>query len=140
MTKATAAARVRSSPARLLGIEAASPAALIRAIGKGLPHASLGRLAAASGIDAGLLAPVAGVPPKSRARLDPAASERLARLATVIDRALRLFDGDTAAAANWLLTPRRVLDNSAPLAYCRTELGAREVENLIGRLEHGVFS
>jgi uncharacterized protein (DUF2384 family) len=32
------------------------------------------------------------------------------------------------------------LGDVAPLEMAATETGAREVENLIGRLEHGVFS
>jgi putative toxin-antitoxin system antitoxin component (TIGR02293 family) len=51
-----------------------------------------------------------------------------------------LFEGDVAAAVNWLNTPRKLLGDRSPLAYARTETGAREVENLIGRLEHGIFS
>jgi uncharacterized protein (DUF2384 family) len=39
-----------------------------------------------------------------------------------------------------LIAPRKAFGNQSPLDYSRTELGAREVENLIGRLEHGVFS
>jgi len=52
---------------------------------------------------------------------------------------LNCFEGDTAGAVKWLTTPRRALENLSPLAYCRTGHGAREVENLIGRLEEGVF-
>jgi hypothetical protein len=32
------------------------------------------------------------------------------------------------------------LGGAVPLAVARTELGALEVERLIGRLEHGVFT
>jgi uncharacterized protein (DUF2384 family) len=38
-----------------------------------------------------------------------------------------------------LRSPRRIFAGSTPLAYSATELGAREVETLIGQLEHGVF-
>jgi putative toxin-antitoxin system antitoxin component (TIGR02293 family) len=47
---------------------------------------------------------------------------------------------DVAGAISWLAAPKKALGHETPLAYSRTELGAREVENLIGRLEHGVFS
>jgi len=36
--------------------------------------------------------------------------------------------------------PNRALGNLSPLEMAATETGAREVENLMGRLEHGVFS
>ena len=32
------------------------------------------------------------------------------------------------------------LGDVSPLEYAKTEVGAREVENLLGRIEHGVFS
>ena len=37
-------------------------------------------------------------------------------------------------------TPKRALGNITPLRCCDTDVGAREVEALLGRIEHGVFS
>jgi len=45
-----------------------------------------------------------------------------------------------AAAVNWLTSPKKALNRQTPLLYARTELGAREVEDLIGRLDQGIFS
>jgi putative toxin-antitoxin system antitoxin component (TIGR02293 family) len=59
---------------------------------------------------------------------------RLFRLAT------ELYDGDEEAARAWLSKPARALDGETPLEHAETEAGAREVENLIGRLEHGVYT
>src|SRR6266851_5722473 len=56
------------------------------------------------------------------------------------EQAVDLFEGDEVGAHRWLTTAKKALENQTPLAYSRTELGAREVENLIGRLEHGVFA
>jgi uncharacterized protein (DUF2384 family) len=39
-----------------------------------------------------------------------------------------------------MTTPCEELDDTSPLDFSRTEIGAREVEDLIGRLEHGVFT
>ena len=39
-----------------------------------------------------------------------------------------------------LSKPVKALGMKTPLQYAATESGAREVENLLGRLEHGVFS
>jgi putative toxin-antitoxin system antitoxin component (TIGR02293 family) len=55
------------------------------------------------------------------------------------DKAVGLFEGDVAAARAWLETPSKALGSETPLAAVETEIGAREVEDLIGRLEHGVF-
>ena len=51
-----------------------------------------------------------------------------------------LFEGDQGAARRWLRKPQRALGDNTPLAMSRTEVGAAEVENLIGRLEYGVFT
>ncbi len=73
-------------------------------------------------------------------RLAKEESERLLRLSSIFEKAVELFEGDVSGAVNWLTTPKRALEGQTPLQYARTEVGAREVENLIGRLEHGVFS
>ena len=59
---------------------------------------------------------------------------------TIVDKATELFDGDLNAVTRWLNTPNKALKNQTPLVYSGTESGAREIENLIGRIEHGVFS
>lgn len=73
-------------------------------------------------------------------RLGRDESERLLRLARVVASSIRLFEGDVDAAITWLKTPQKALSYNTPLSYARFEIGAREVEDLIGRLEHGVFS
>jgi len=69
-----------------------------------------------------------------------AESERLLRLAGVLEKAAALFEGDAAAARHWLQTPNHALGNVAPLTFAQTEIGARAVEDLIDRLEYGVPS
>jgi uncharacterized protein (DUF2384 family) len=39
-----------------------------------------------------------------------------------------------------LRSPQIGLGGAVPLAYAETELGAREVEDLLGRIEYGVYS
>ena len=58
----------------------------------------------------------------------------------VFGRALKLFEGDSRAAERWLSSPKRALGGAVSSELAETEAGAREVEALIGRLEHGVFS
>ena len=58
----------------------------------------------------------------------------------VLGKALELFEGDSRAAERWLSSPKAGLGGAAPSEFAKTEAGAREVEALIGRLEHGVFS
>jgi putative toxin-antitoxin system antitoxin component (TIGR02293 family) len=77
---------------------------------------------------------------RATGRLAPDESERLFRISTVFEKAVALFEGDVPAAINWLTTPKRAIGHQTPWDYSRFEPGAREVENLIGRLEHGVFT
>ncbi len=67
-------------------------------------------------------------------------SGRLLRFARIFTHAVDLFEGDKQAAQTWLSSDNRALKGESPLEASRTEEGAREVENLIVRLEHGVFS
>jgi putative toxin-antitoxin system antitoxin component (TIGR02293 family) len=119
---------------------------LIQQVEQGFSFATLRTLEARSGIAASELASVVGIPERTLARRRAAGkltgdeSDRLLRVSMVFDKAVDLFEGDVAAAATWLLTGRKALGNRTPLAYSRTEAGAREVENLIGRLEHGIFA
>ncbi len=76
---------------------------------------------------------------KASGRLAPEESERLLRISRIFELSVGLFDGGVTDAVAWLCTPRRALAGSTPLAYSATELGARDVETLIGQLEHGVF-
>jgi putative toxin-antitoxin system antitoxin component (TIGR02293 family) len=77
---------------------------------------------------------------KKSGRLSPNESERLLRVARILERAIALYDGDEDGAREWLETPILSLANQRPLDLTRTEPGAREVEDLIGRIEHGVVS
>ena len=135
-----------AGPGHSLGLTASSTADLIHAIERGLPFRSLAQLAENTGIDVDTLATAAGIPARVLAkrkaihRFDAPESERLVRIGLVAERAQRMFEGDAAEAGRWLVTPREAFEGRTPLDYCCTGLGAREVEDLIGRLENGVFS
>lgn len=72
-------------------------------------------------------------------RLQTDESERLFRIAALYDRAIEVL-GDPERARAWFKEPKKALGMKTPLQYADTEPGAREVENLLGRLEYGVFS
>jgi putative toxin-antitoxin system antitoxin component (TIGR02293 family) len=136
----------KSSPGRTLGLKEMTLPSLIRLIDRGLPWSTVPAFARVSGFSQQELAEFIGVPARTFARrrisgtLDPGDSERLLRLAELFDAALSLFGGDHDGARQRLTSPVRGLNNARPIDYARTELGAREVRNLIGRLEDGVFS
>ncbi len=112
----------------------------------GLPYTSVTRFHSASGLPVAHIADLVQVPRrtlmrrKAAGRLQPLESERLLRMAMLFDRALELFEGDADAARRWLATPIKALAGETPWDFARTEIGAREVEDVIGRLEHGVFA
>src|SRR5271157_2824696 len=128
-----------------LGLGANETPELIQQVERGFPFAALRTLAANSGLALSLLASIIGIPERTLARrktagrLAPDESERLLRIANLFEKCVELFEGDVTAAANWLTTPKKALNQKPPLVYARTEFGARQVEDLIGRLEHGVF-
>ena len=67
-------------------------------------------------------------------------SDHPLRASRVFAKALELFEGDRDAASRWMLSPLLALGGETPIDIARTELGARQVENLVGRIEHGVYS
>lgn len=76
---------------------------------------------------------------KTEGRLDAAESDRVVRYARLVGKAAQVFGGLTEAR-QWLNAPQPGLGGAVPLDYAETEIGAREVENLLGRIEHGVYS
>jgi putative toxin-antitoxin system antitoxin component (TIGR02293 family) len=77
---------------------------------------------------------------RQQGRLSPEESDRLLRASRLFAKAVELFEGNPDAATEWLSTPQPALGGAAPVDVARSELGGREVENLIDRLEHGVYS
>ena len=77
---------------------------------------------------------------KEQGRLEPDESDRLLRVSRVFAKSLDLFEGDAEAARSWFQTPAQALGGEAPMALAGTDLGSREVEALIDRLEHGVLT
>ena len=76
---------------------------------------------------------------KTAGRLEPDESDKVVRFARLMGKAVEVFENETAARA-WLSSPQYGLGGEAPLDYAMTELGAREVENLLGRIDHSVYS
>jgi putative toxin-antitoxin system antitoxin component (TIGR02293 family) len=66
-------------------------------------------------------------------------SDRLYRLARIVAIATEYL-GDRERAARWLKQPNRVLGGIAPVKAMDTELGARQVENVLGRIAYGGIS
>ena len=76
---------------------------------------------------------------KQQGVLDMLEGDRVARLHRLIRRATKVLGGATEGRA-WLTTPQRALQRRTPLEVAATEVGAEAVFQLLGRIEHGVFS
>lgn len=68
--------------------------------------------------------------------LDPVASERLYRIATVSHLAEEVF-ATSVTAIHWMSTPNKTLGGSAPIMLCETEVGAKQVRRSLKALEWG---
>ncbi len=76
---------------------------------------------------------------KAAGRLSPEESDKVVRLSRLLEHATTVF-GDVEKARAWLKHPQYGLGGAVPLEYAQTEVGAREVDNLLGRIDYSVYS
>jgi len=76
---------------------------------------------------------------KAAGRLSPDESDKVMRLSRLLEHATNVF-GDIEKARAWLKFPQRGLGGAVPLDYAETEVGAREVDDLLGRIEYSVYT
>lgn len=118
---------------------------LIEAIEKGLPTSNFTKICDCLGLPDKDLAMYIRIPKstlavrKKKGKFSFEESERLYRIQRLYQKALDVF-GSVEMARKWLKEEAYGLGDVTPLEYAKTEVGAREVENLLGRIEHGVFS
>jgi putative toxin-antitoxin system antitoxin component (TIGR02293 family) len=113
---------------------------------EGLPVTDLVEFGREAGFTIEELARLVHIPPRtyarrvaSKARLSLPEGERAMRVMRLYDQAKQLF-GTHENTRQWLNTELPALGWRTPLDFAQTEPGAREVENLIGRIEHGIIS
>jgi putative toxin-antitoxin system antitoxin component (TIGR02293 family) len=130
----------------LLGLRTHDPIRILRAVERGIEFGALERFQRNTQLSTDALADLVSITlrtlhrRKEQGRLEPEESDRLLRVSRVFGKALELFEGDAAAARRWLSTPLKALRGERPLALARTDLGSREVEAVIDRLEQGVLT
>ncbi len=66
-------------------------------------------------------------------------AERTLEITRLVQMAREVL-GSAESADSWLATPQRALDFQAPRALLRTAPGRQAVEQLLGRIEYGVYS
>jgi putative toxin-antitoxin system antitoxin component (TIGR02293 family) len=111
----------------------------------GLPYASLEALIGKFGLAREEAAAALHLPQRTIARrkkeqkLQADESDRLLRLARVGAQAAATL-GSEEKAVQWLRRPNRALGNRAPLDLIDSDIGTRQVEEVLGRIEHGNIS
>ena len=125
--------------------KAKHPTELIRQIQKGLPFSDLKVLQGSIDMPFEQLAAKLSISRstlqrrKAAGRLSPDESDKVMRFSRLLEHATKVF-GDANKARAWLKFPQRGLGGAVPLDYAETEIGAREVDNLLGRIDYGVYS
>jgi len=76
---------------------------------------------------------------KNAGRLSPDESDKVMRFSRLLEHAADVF-GNVERGRAWLKFPQYGLGGVVPLEYAKTEVGAREVDNLLGRIDYGVYS
>ena len=118
---------------------------LVKVVQDGLPFDELDSLRAELALPLDQLGEKLGIPRatlhrrKAAGRLAPDESDRVLRFARLLRQAEEVF-GTVDRARRWLSFPQYGLGGVVPLDYARTEVGAREVETLLGRIEYGIYS
>lgn len=130
----------------LLGMEEVGTAELVQRVSEGFSYRVLENLRENVDLSTSEMADLVQINSrtlsrrKQEGRLHTDESDRVLRLSRVYGKALGLFDGDLVKARHWLSTPKVALGGESPLDYSRVDVGAQEVVDLIGRIEHGVPS
>lgn len=128
----------------LLGLSTFDSVKLHDRVEEGFSYQALERLRRALGVSAVQFAELVWMAPRTLARrketgrLNPDESDRVLRLARIVGLALSLFEGELDGARTWLLSAQSALGGERPVDLASTAVGAREVEALMGRLEHGI--
>jgi|SRR5215813_13773707 len=144
MVKASAVAKVLGGE-RTLGKRVSSQQDLISAVQRGLRTSTIDAVVAELDAPRAEVLPTLGIARrtmerrKAKGRLLPQESERVYRLAKVLAFAEAVL-GNKQKARHWLYTPNRALGCVRPFSLLETEAGVDEVTNVLGRIEHGVFS
>ena len=125
--------------------KAKHPTELIRKIQKGLRFSELETLQSSIDLPFEQLAAKLAISRstlqrrKAAGRLSPDESDKVIRLSRLLEHATNVF-GDIERARAWLKLPQRGLGGAVPLDYAETEVGAREVDDLLGRIEYSVYT
>jgi putative toxin-antitoxin system antitoxin component (TIGR02293 family) len=113
---------------------------------EGLPFRALEALAKAMEVQTAALTKIIRVAPRTLARrkgsessFSSIESDRIYRVARIMSLSIEVL-GSKEKAKEWLSRPSRALGGESPLSLLDTDVGAKQVEEVLGRITHGVFS
>lgn len=140
---------------KILGVEAVLDQPLIpidsvhilaAVVREGLPPKAADRIAEYYGLSRKQVSELIGVSVRTLERhqkdnklLNPVQSDRLLRYARIAARAEEIFE-NAQTAKNWLRRPNQALGGEIPLNLLDTETGVNQVEDVLTRIEYGVYS
>ena len=143
MTASEYVVEVLGGPSVFKGRAVPTSTELRKRIKQGLPYRSLESVRERLRLSVPEAASVLHMPSRTMARrrearkLDPDESDRLYRIARVAGQAVSVF-GAEDKATTWLQRPNRALNGELPIRLLDTDVGARQVEDILGRIEHGI--
>src|SRR3972149_5929685 len=109
---------------------------------EGLPREAFDRIKRALATTTEELSSITVIPVRTIARrkkFKADESDRIFRVASAFQKTIELFE-DLDKARRWFTTPKSALAGISPMECCDTELGCKEVENLLGRIDETVYS
>ena len=118
---------------------------VVAQVRSGLPYAALETIARDLEVTLKELLPILDIPwttlmrRKRAKRFRPDESDRIYRVARIAAMAADVLEGKERAS-RWLQEPNRALGGEVPFRLLDTEVGARQVETVLGRIEHGIYS
>ncbi len=130
---------------KILKRAVAEPHEMREAVREGFPFQAFESFVKTMGIPLAAVTKALGIAPRTLARrkgrhaLSPEESDRLYRLARVTLMAIQVL-GTHEKAKQWLERPNRALGGEAPLHLLDTDIGAHQVETILGRIDYGIFS
>lgn len=116
---------------------------LVQQIREGFPIEFVENLAKLAGVDLDELAELGVIPRRTLAhskqtqQFSPTQSDRAARFFRLFQKAKGTF-GSEERAMHWLKRSTKPLQDNAPVSLLDTEEGARLVEDLLTRIDHGI--
>lgn len=115
---------------------------VIDGLDHGLPTQAIDRVTNLMGLNRSIISKVLDISPRTLSRrnvLKASVSERLFRISNLFQKTLEVL-GDKDEAQRWFSTPKKALGGKTPLEFSESDIGTREVEDLLGRIEYGVYA